>query len=313
MIAIVPVRAGELPTGGAEAVAEAEGAVLLAGEGTEEAAASLAEDTGGDLVTIRLLELVGYGPHRFAEVLSPLVRGDEVVILPASADGRDLAPRLADRLGRPLLAGALAIRRNGADLVRWQGSQVVTYELDGPFVATLLPGSRPARSGSQPAGPPPVPEVLNVEDAPGQAEWRDPELIAVVEADPAAVDLSEAARIFAGGAGLGGEDEFRLLERVAARLGASVGGTRVVTDAGLLPHDRQIGTTGVSVSPRCYLALGVSGAAQHVGGVRMPGHVISVNLDASCPMMAMADLALVADAKAFLEALAERVGVTTRV
>ena len=96
------------------------------------------------------------------------------------------------------------------------------------------------------------------------------------------------------------------MDRVAESLGASTGGTRVVTDWGWLPVSRQIGTTGVTVAPELYLAFGISGAVQHTAGLGNPAHVISVNLDASCPMMAMADLAVVADAPATLAALADR-------
>ena len=130
----------------------------------------------------------------------------------------------------------------------------------------------------------------------------------VLAPDPAAVDLAEAAKIIAGGAGLGSHDEFATLARVAEAIGASVGATRVVTDGGILGHARQIGTTGATVRPRLYVALGISGAAQHVGGIGEPLHVVSVNLDASCPMMAMADLAVVSDAAATLEALADLLG-----
>jgi len=125
-------------------------------------------------------------------------------------------------------------------------------------------------------------------------------------ADPAVMDLTEADRIVAAGGGLGGPEQLAMLEVVAARLGASLGATRVVTDAGWLGHDRQIGTTGVSVRPRCYVAFGISGAAQHLGGLGSPRHVVSVNLDRSCPMMAMADLALVTDAGALVAVLARR-------
>jgi len=116
----------------------------------------------------------------------------------------------------------------------------------------------------------------------------------------------EEVRIVAAGGGLGGPEQLAMLEVVAARLGASLGATRVVTDAGWLGHDRQIGTTGVSVRPRCYVAFGISGAAQHLGGLGSPRHVVSVNLDRSCPMMAMADLALVTDAGALVAVLARR-------
>jgi electron transfer flavoprotein alpha subunit len=131
------------------------------------------------------------------------------------------------------------------------------------------------------------------------------------------MDLAEAARVVGGGAGLvphGADDRtaertFALLTAVAARLGATTGATRVVTDAGWVHHDRQIGTTGVSISPDLYLALGVAGASQHTGGLGNPRHVVSVNTDPSCPMTAMADLGLVTDARALLEELADRLGV----
>ncbi|MGD0065832.1 MAG: FAD-binding protein, partial [Streptosporangiaceae bacterium] len=95
-----------------------------------------------------------------------------------------------------------------------------------------------------------------------------------------------------------------------AALGASAGATRVVTDAGWMSYDRQIGTTGVSVNPELYIAFGISGAAQHVGGLGAPEHLASVNTDPSCPMTAMANLGIVADAPAVLAELAMRLGVT---
>ena len=132
--------------------------------------------------------------------------------------------------------------------------------------------------------------------------------------EPATVDLAEAKRIVAGGAGLvaaeaDGTAVMRRLADVAAALGASAGATRVVTDAGWMDYDRQIGTTGVAVSPELYIAFGISGAAQHIGGLGTPEHVVSVNTDPSCPMTAMADLGIVADAQGALAELANRLGV----
>ena len=123
------------------------------------------------------------------------------------------------------------------------------------------------------------------------------------------MDLSEATSILGGGAGLGGRDEFELLARVAAAMGASVGATRVVTDQGTLGHERQIGTTGVVVDPDRYLAFGISGAVQHTAGLGNPELIVSVNTDPHAPMMAMADLALTADAPATLRALARALGI----
>ena len=127
--------------------------------------------------------------------------------------------------------------------------------------------------------------------------------------DAATIDLAEATLIVAGGAGLSGPERFRALARVAVAVNASVGGTRVVTDRGWLAHERQIGTTGVVVDPRVYVALGISGAVQHTSGLGRPQHIISVNTDPYCPMMQLADIAIVADANAVLEALARRLAV----
>ncbi|MGH9298840.1 MAG: mycofactocin-associated electron transfer flavoprotein alpha subunit [Acidimicrobiales bacterium] len=311
MIAVVPVRAGELPAGAAETVAEAGGEVLLVGDRVHDALEVLREILGPAGVVSRLLETDRYGPGRVSKVIAPIVRARTAVILPAVPDGRDLAPRLAAELGWPLLAGALAVDEKGATLVWHGGRQLVRLDAGGPFVATLQPGARSveraelSRSGEleDGAAPTPLPFLEPPEPV------ADAELLELVARDPAAVDLAEAPCIFAGGAGLGGEEEFALLARVAARAGASLGATRVVTDAGMVGHERQIGTTGVTVSPRCYVAFGISGAAQHLGGIGDPRHVISVNTDSSCPMMAMADLAIVSDAGKTLRALAAKLGI----
>ena len=142
----------------------------------------------------------------------------------------------------------------------------------------------------------------------------DPEVLEVLEPDPATMDLSEAQRVLAGGAGLvsgtAGDEaaraRFDLLGLVAGVLGASAGATRVATDAGWTGYERQIGTTGVTIDPDLYIAFGVSGATQHTGGIGAPRHIISVNTDPSCPMTAMADLGLVTDAGGLLVALAHR-------
>jgi electron transfer flavoprotein alpha subunit len=305
VIAVVVVRGGELPLGGDEAVAEAGGRAVLVGEG----ATTAAEELAGIAEELRCAEVAGFAPAGWAAGLAELVAGEDVVVLPASADGRDLAPRLAAALGRPLLAGALLVRPDGARLATGGGTSVEDVSVDGPFVATLQPGARGVevaggRVSAVSAAVPAIRTVsLRLTDAP------TPELLAVLPADPSTMDLAEAGRIVGGGAGLGSPGAFDVLRAVGLALGASTGGTRVVTDWGWLPPSAQIGTTGVSVQPRLYLALGISGAVQHVAGLGQPDHVISVNTDPSCPMMAMADLAVVADAPAVLAALAARLGV----
>ncbi len=134
-------------------------------------------------------------------------------------------------------------------------------------------------------------------------------MLELLPADPATIDLAEAKRVVAGGAGLGSAASLDLLGKVGLALGAGLGATRVLSDAGWISHARQIGTTGTEIDPEVYLAVGISGAVQHIMGIGDPEHVISVNTDASCPMMARADLAIVTDAPAFVAEMAKRLGV----
>ena len=304
MVAVLVVQGGTLPAGADETAAEAGGQVVLVGDGTGAAADALR--CGAE---VACWEAGAFAPGRWAATLAPILDAHDVVVLPASPDGRDLAPRLAAAMGRPLVTGTVRVDRTGAIAATHGGRVHERYVARGPFVATLEPGCRGVGLADVPAERHVGPLAIEEPDGGGHA-GLDAEILAVTPPDPAAMDLAESPRIFAGGAGLGDADNFALLGHVAEAFGASVGGTRVATDAGLLPHSRQIGTTGVTVRPRLYVAFGISGAVQHTGGLHDPGHVVSVNVDASCPMMAMADLALVADAPAVLRALAEIVATT---
>ena len=302
-LAVVVVRDGQLPAGADETAAAAGGAVLLAGSGTREAAGGLQAAS-----QVWLLEQPSFAPAALASTLASLLADVDMVLLPASPDGRDLAPRLAADLGRALLAGAARCAPDEVVLTRLDDRLALRVAVDGPVVVTLWPGiqGRPA-----PAGPAEVTALPAA--APGAG--FDAESIEVLQPEPSTVDLAEARRIMGGGAGLvpagtDGKAVMRLLAGVAAALGASAGATRVVTDAGWMSYDRQIGTTGVTVSPELYVAFGISGAAQHVGGLGTPEHVVSVNTDPSCPMTLLADLGIVADAPSVLAALASRLGVT---
>jgi electron transfer flavoprotein alpha subunit len=302
-LAVVVVRDGQLPAGADETVAEAGGAALVAGSGTGKAADGL--DAAS---RVWLLEVSSVAPAALASTLAPALEGVDMILLPASPDGRDLAPRLAVILGRPLLAGAVRCAPDEVEVTRLDDRLSVRVGVDGPVLVTLRPGLRgrlePAESR----------QVSELSLAAPQTS-RDAESVDVLQPEPGVVDLAEARRIVGGGAGLvpagaDGAAVMRLLADVGAALGASAGATRVVTDAGWMSYERQIGTTGVSVNPELYIAFGVSGAAQHVGGLGTPEHLVSVNTDPSCPMTAMADLGIVADAPAVLRELARRLGVT---
>jgi electron transfer flavoprotein alpha subunit len=187
-------------------------------------------------------------------------------------------------------------------LARYGGLVLEHVAADGPVVVTLLAGVRGTQARRRE-----LPAAQSAEV--GLPAAHDAAVLEVAPPDPGTMDLAEARRILAGGAGLRGPADFALLADVATALGASMGATRVVADLDWVAHERYIGTTGVAVDPDLYVALGISGAIQHITGLGAPRHVISVNTDPSCPMMAMADLALVTDAPGLLEALAERLGV----
>jgi electron transfer flavoprotein alpha subunit len=233
-------------------------------------------------------------------------------VLPASADGRDLAPRLAHLLGRPLLAGAVHVGPDRVQVARGGGLELHDHAVTGPVVATLQPGVR----GLEPSGG--LPPTVSTADPPRRGNPRsgrgaDATVVEVLPADVTTMDLAEATRIVGGGAGLDSAARFHQLRDVAAALGASMGATRVITDRAWVAHERQIGTTGVVVDPRLYVALGISGAVQHTAGLGTPDHVVSVNVDPHCPMMQLADLAVVSDANAVLDELAARLDVAVAV
>jgi electron transfer flavoprotein alpha subunit len=320
-VAVVVARDGRLPVGSAEAVEEAGGRVVVVGTGAEDAARSLPGVTHA-----RWAETgPGLRPAATAAVLAAVLAADTLVVLPASPDGRDLAPRLAAALERPLVARAIraAVISPGdgggpgvrADVARVDDLVLVPVEVHGPAVVTLVAGGRHGGHTAE-GSPGAFVEELVLDGIGGDHPANDPELVALLAPDPHTMDLSDATRVLAGGAGLvAGLDDSRAaitfgrLIRVAAALGGSAGATRVATDAGWTGYERQIGTTGVAVDPDLYVALGVSGAAQHIGGIGTPRHVVSVNTDPSCPMTSMADLGLVTDAGALLAELADRLGI----
>ena len=300
MLAVIPVRDGVLPTGAAEAAAESDGRAVVVGSAAESAARELVELTGAEAV--RWCELGAYRPAAWSVALTAALTDESVVVLPGSPDGRDLAPRLAAALDRPLFAGA--VRVGSAQVVCARGGGLTMHTLSVPhaFVATLQVGVRGVeRLG--PVGAEPTELVLDELTAPHQSS--DATSVELVGPDPATIDLAEAGRIVGGGAGLRGPEQFAQLAALGSAIGASIGATRVITDRGWLPHERQIGTTGVVVAPNLYLAFGVSGAVQHTSGLGHPDHIVSVNTDASCPMMQLADLAVVADANDVLTHLLE--------
>lgn len=219
------------------------------------------------------------------------------VLAPASADGLELLPRLAARLDGGYAGSAVGLR--------WEGDQLAArrpifggraYE-EVAFVRT--PALVSVRPGALAAGEPDGMETVTVKAPPVAGP-------AVVEQKATAAtgkNVSEAPRVVAGGRGLGAKDNFKLIEELADALGAAVGASRAVVDAGWRPHDEQVGKSGKTVCPELYIACGISGAIHHVLGMNTSKVVVAINNDPDAPIFENADFGLVGDALQVLPAL----------
>jgi electron transfer flavoprotein alpha subunit len=241
-----------------------------------------------------------------AHVLATLI-GEHVpqlVLFPASYGSRDVAGRLQARTGSTLMANAtdvLAPDRARTEI--FGGTAIVEVELAGPDPKLVL--VRPRSFTAEPTGG--TAEVVPIE-----ANVPDDVLGAKVSErhDEAAGGprLEDAKVIVAGGRGLGGSDPFAMLEELASAIGgAAVGASRAAVDAGWVPYSYQIGQTGKTVKPEVYIAAGISGALQHVVGMKGAKRIVAVNKDRDAPILAMADLGVVGDLFQILPALTEEV------
>ncbi len=235
-------------------------------------------------------------------------RRPPVLLVPHTRRGRELAAHLAVRLEAAIAPDAVAARRTpegGLEVTRpAYGERLYATVRIGPATPAVVT----LRPGALGVGPAATRPALAVEEIPAGVEGAPPAptVRRVLAADPRTVDLTEAERIVAGGRGVGGPEGFRLLQELADLLGAALGGSRVAVDLGWLPWERQIGQSGRTVSPELYLAFGISGASQHVAGLRAPRAVVTVNADAGAPIHERAAVAAVADWRAVAEALIVR-------
>jgi electron transfer flavoprotein alpha subunit len=237
-----------------------------------------------------------YNPEAVAAIVADQIRtGDfRIALFPTSALGSDLAPRVAAKLGVGLVTDVTEIRLD-ADAV------VVKHPVNiGKVLATVRIASKPALIAIRanmftPAEQPRSGTVVNA------AVIGDPSTSRVVVKEVklgggAKLDLGEAPVIISGGRGLRGPENFKLVEDLAAAFGnAAVGATRVVTDEGWRPHSDQIGQTGRLVSPQLYVAVGISGAIQHLAGMRTSRTIVAINKDREAPIFKIADYGVVGD------------------
>jgi electron transfer flavoprotein alpha subunit len=285
----------------ARALADSHGAeahvVLSGGPGAGAHAAALGEH-GADVVFVTEHEaLAQYNPEALSALVAERARnGYAAVLVGASARGKDLAPRVAAKLGAAILSDVTTLKRDGDALVAthpvYTGKVLATLRLtpgNGPAVASLRPGAFTATQ---------APRTARVEAAPpvGDASTVRVQVKETTSADSRKLDLAEAPVIVSGGRGLKAAENFKLVEDLAAAFGnAAVGATRAVTDDGWRPHSDQIGQTGRQVSPELYVAVGISGAIQHLAGMRASRCIVAINKDAEAPIFKVADYGIVGD------------------
>lgn len=279
--------------GAARILAEAGGAVVLLAPPLQEEAGPAGADRLASLPTP-----AGYDPEGRAAAVADAIDAlaPRHVLFPESAEGGDLARRVAALTGEALFAGAESVSVH-AVMRPTRGGRVEQRGAPGRLLsvaADRVPphGGAPHEARPLPLrAPPPVASgFLSVED---------------IAVDAARMPLGEADFVVAAGNGISDFDSFA---RLARALGATPGGSRVVCDAGLMPRDRQVGASGTVLDSTCYLALGIAGAPQHLQGVARVQHVAAVNTDLHAAMVARADLAIIADAQVVMPALLAALG-----
>lgn len=237
--------------------------------------------------------------------------GATVVLLAANATGKDVAPRVAVRLEAGLLADCIALTGDGGTVEAtrpvYAGKALVRVKATTPTtVATLRPNVFTAKAGASAS-------VAVTDFAPSIDSSVRSSTVTGVTKNEGALDVAEADIIVSGGRGLKGPEHFHLVEELAKSLGAAVGASRAVVDAGWRPHREQVGQTGKTVSPTMYVACGISGAVQHLAGMSSSKIIVAINKDKEAPIFKVADYGLVGDVFEILPKLTQKIaGVTGR-
>lgn len=238
-----------------------------------------------------------YNPDTYVEALKSILEKETpfLVLIGQTTQGMDFAPRLSVALRRPLIAGCVEYEKQGDQLLLTR--QIFNAKMNmktaakgqSPYFATASPGAFPGddvESGGNP-------EIVNMPVTVGRPPRR--KLLERVEAAKGKADLSAAPIIVSGGRGLKEKQNFSLVFELAEAIGGSVGASRPVVDAEWLPREYQIGSSGQTVSPKLYIAVGISGAIQHLVGMQTARCIVAVNKDAEAPIFKVAHYGIVDD------------------
>lgn len=234
-----------------------------------------------------------YQPEGYAKILADTVTSEDasIVIMGATLMGKDLAPRVATRLDAALATDCISVEVSDGDLkiVRpmYAGKVRATIRLKSDKkLLTIRPNIYPAEENPESA------EVIEVAADPGEIKTKVTEVMA---GSKDKLDVTEADIIVSGGRGLKDPDNFHLISDLADKLGAAQGASRAAVDAGWRPYEEQVGQTGKTVSPSLYIAVGISGAIQHLAGMSSSKYIVAINKDPEAPIFKIADYGIVGD------------------
>jgi electron transfer flavoprotein alpha subunit len=306
-------RDGKLRRASLEVVAEARrlagplGAgvtAVVVGPGSESLAGELASYGAERVVVYDDAAFATYATEAWARALAQAVAEAKpsVVLLPFTAIGKDLAPRVAAKTGAGLASDCVGFEVKGGTLVArrpmYAGKAYATVEWSGELrMATLRPNVFAL-------GQPDPSRKAEVKKATADTASRA-RVIEVKAAGAGKVQLTEAQVIVSGGRGLRGPENFHLVESLAEAMGAAVGASRAVVDAGWVDHQMQVGQTGKTVSPTLYVACGISGAIQHLAGMSSSKCIVAINKDPDAPIFKVANYGIVGDVFEVLPKLTE--------
>ncbi len=273
--------------------------VVVAGQGLAGVAGELAEAAVAEVITVEDAALAVYTPDGYVQALQQIITGEspDYVLFPHTYQTRDFAPMLASRLDRALVTDVVALRSVGGIQAfarpMFQGKLVADVAPEGPspHLVSVQIGAFRADAAQKGSSSAPTRQAAVAID-PGAIRHR-PE--PPFQEAKQAVDLSQAERIVAVGRGIKQQDNLAVAEKLAAAFGAELAASRPICDNGWLPMERQIGSSGQTVAPKLYVALGISGAIQHLVGMKGSRVIVAINKDADAPIFEIADYGIAGD------------------
>ena len=271
---------------------------LVLGASIKDAAAEIGQAAIAAVHVIESPLLEPYTPDAYTDALQKAIVELEPahVVLPHTYRTRDFAPKLAARLDRALITDCVGIKRSGKPTFLrpvYQGKLVAEVAPEGerPHFISVQIGAYRADSAKRGTTAAPVkPLGVSLDAAAIRQKAEEP-----FQEAKQAVDLSQAERIVAVGRGIKAQEHIALAEKLASALGAQLAASRPICDSGWLPMERQVGSSGQTVAPKLYVALGISGAIQHVVGMKGARTIVAINKDADAPIFEIADYGIVGD------------------